>query len=280
MKIFSEEGFTLVELMIAMVVTAIVSMALYSVYSVQQRHYTAQNQVTLMQQNLRAAGDMLARDLRITGYNPNESGGFGLEDIRRYSLSGTAQTPTLAVNGNRVIQFTADLDEDGVLDTNETITYSLFNYPVTVAAEQDGILDLARNVGGGRQLVAESIEAFGVAYAFDTNNNGLDLSPNGNVIWAVDSNNDNKLDKALDTNDDGVIDTDDTAGGGAIPGGVNPELANIRATRIWVLAQAEHPDSNFSNQTTYVVAEKQITANDKVRRRLFECTFYLRNLGI
>ena len=57
----TEPGFTLVELLIAMVVAFLVTAAVYASHKVQQQTYKAQQQVTEMQQNLRAAMDMIGR---------------------------------------------------------------------------------------------------------------------------------------------------------------------------------------------------------------------------
>lgn len=74
----SQQGFTLVELMVALVVAMILSAAVYGVYKVQVRTSTAQDQVTEMQQNIRAAYLMLTRDLRMAGFDPNKSGKAGI----------------------------------------------------------------------------------------------------------------------------------------------------------------------------------------------------------
>ena len=270
------KGFTLVELMITLAISGIVVTSIYSAYLAQQRSYTAQNQVTEMQQNQRAALDNMARNLRMAGYSPGETADvFRLLNIQ----SGVNFTMH---DGSNIqfdsIQFSADLDEDDTLDGNETITYSLYDYPVGDPTASDGIPDLAINIGGGRQLVAESIDALGFAYAFDQNNDGeIDLSTNGNVIWAIDSDNDNDLDTELDTNDDGDIDINDTAGGAALAGAA-PDISEIRAVRIWILARAKRADTSFYNSNTYVIADRRVTPNDNVRRRLVEYTLFFRNI--
>lgn len=276
MKLMDDSrGFTLVELMITVLISGIVIIAIYTAYQAQQRSHTAQNQVSEMQQNQRAALDNLARRLRMVGYNPQDTKNvFELLDISSRGLDGI-----IAAGGNGSIQFTADIDEDGVLDSNETFTFSLIDFPIdpALAALRDGLTDLALNNGGGRQLVAESIQELRFAYAFDADGNGeLDLSANNNVIWAVDSDDDNDLDTLLDTNDDGIIDINDAAGGAAL--GATPDITEIRSVRVWILARAKVRDEAFYNSMTYVVADRHITPNDNFRRRLLEQTIYLRNL--
>ena len=100
-------GFSLVELLIAIVVSSFMMIAVYVTYTRQQRVYTAQDQVVETQQNLRAALTIMSYELRMAGYDPQRAG-FGV-------TAATAST----------FAFTSDLDEDGVLDGGESFSYSL-----------------------------------------------------------------------------------------------------------------------------------------------------------
>jgi type IV pilus assembly protein PilW len=66
---FNNKGFTLVEIMVSLVLISLVVAAIYGVYTIQQRTYTVQEQVTEMQQKIRAALDFMTRDMRMTNYN-------------------------------------------------------------------------------------------------------------------------------------------------------------------------------------------------------------------
>lgn len=104
------QGFTLVELLIAMVVAGIVLAAIYNVYIVQQRHYIAQSQVTEMQQNIRAAMNLITRDIRMAGYDPSD--GASAEIVRSEA---------------DLLYFTVDFNEDGDLnDSGEHIVYDIY----------------------------------------------------------------------------------------------------------------------------------------------------------
>ena len=48
----NEGGFTLIEMMVAMVIASFVFAGIYGVYTIQQRSYTVQEQVSEMQQRL------------------------------------------------------------------------------------------------------------------------------------------------------------------------------------------------------------------------------------
>lgn len=268
-RIQQEKGFTLVELLVAMVIALIVMAAVYTTYSSQQQQYLVQEQVAGMQQNMRAATYFMSRELRMAGYDPTQSGKFKITDIR------------LDANGNSTITFPADFNDDGILGSDETISYSIFS-------GADGTPDLRRNAGAGNQLLAEGVESLGLAYAFDQNGDGeLDTDARGHVIWAVDTDGDNQPDLNLDTNGDGVIDIkDDTTPGNGVLEGVplaSPvPLSDIRAVKIWVLARTDKAIRGEHDTNTYVVGRRVIIptgADTRFKHELLTTTVRCRNLN-
>lgn len=295
-----DKGFTLVELLISLAISGIIMTGVYSAFKTQQDSYLEQEQVAEMQQNLRASIDYMTRDLRMAGFDPTQSGNFSITDVKIRDLNNGVD-----VNGNSAISFQVDLDEDGVLDTNETLSYSLFQYPVGAPADQDGIADLSLNQGGGRQLLGESIVAMGLAYSY-ADDKGDVVTDGGNVVWAIDADDaiDPELDLNIDTNKDGSIDSTDNVAGAALPSAncsppcnhdhcgadticfdpfskaSNVPLGNIVAVRIWLLAQTKVQDRNYTEPRTFVVANQRITPNDGNRYRLMETTVKCRNMGL
>ncbi|CAK8720726.1 MAG: type IV pilus assembly protein PilW [Candidatus Electronema aureum] len=65
-----KNGFTLIEIMVSMAISSMVIGGIYGVYTIQQRSYTVQEQVTEMQQKLRSVLDFMNRDIRMAGYDP------------------------------------------------------------------------------------------------------------------------------------------------------------------------------------------------------------------
>lgn len=61
-------GFTLMEALIALFLTGIVSMAVFKTYITQHQHYVAQDDITNIQQNGRAAIDEMTRQIRMAGF--------------------------------------------------------------------------------------------------------------------------------------------------------------------------------------------------------------------
>jgi len=157
-----QKGFTLIELMIAMTVGGIVMAAVMTSFFSQHETYLAQDEVVEMQQNARIAMDMLARDIRTIGYDPD-------------SLGAALTTSGIDANGTAsTLTFTRD-DETGGL---ETIEYSLYDAFVSATPpKNDGkVDDLALQVtdkfgnSGGRQPIAENISQLEFRY-LDENGN-------------------------------------------------------------------------------------------------------------
>ena len=113
------------ELMLAMAVGTIVMAAVMGSFASQHRSYLAQNDVIAMQQNARVAMDLLIRDIRSAGFDP-ENRGAGITVAAANSLTFTREN-----------------------DTNtglETIAYSLFDAYAAVAANDGLVDDLARQI--------------------------------------------------------------------------------------------------------------------------------------
>lgn len=254
-KLKKNNGFTLIEILIALCIGSIVMVAIYSMYITQSKHSVVQDQVSDMQQNLRAAVYMMEKEIRMAGLDPLVMDTFGITAAATNSIT-----------------FSADFDSDGILDPGETITYSI---PL-------GTIDLCRNDGGGDIILAQNIEALGFAYAFDDNDDddALETTPGNNIIWAIDNNGDpSQVEVNLDTTDNGVIDNNDNPAGAGFAG--SPVvLADIRAVKIWVLARTGRQDRDFINTRTYVVADQRITPNDSFMRRLLTTMVGCRNMGM
>jgi len=145
---FSNQGFTMIELLVAMVVSLLALAAIYSTFLAQHRSYQVQEEAAGMQQNIRAAMYYMQREIRMAGNDPFNTGNFGF-------VSGTS-----TANAN-VIQFTSDIsgglsgEPNGIYEAgNENIQYNLAD------PDGDGVNDLFRN----GQIVAQNIDAIDFVY--------------------------------------------------------------------------------------------------------------------
>ncbi len=268
-------GFSLVELMIAMAISGIVMTAIYTAYSSQQKSYIAQDQITVMQQGLRGGIYYLQREIRMAGHDPTQGAGATIVTANANSIRFTMDIGDGIDNDGDGSTDEPDeiLVDGGTGNANEDIAYSLYD------SGGDGIMDLGRATGGGaNSMVAENIQALGFAYAYDDDGNGQLDTSGGSIIWAIDSDGDGDLDLNLDTDTNGVIDINDNAAGSAIAPNVN--LNSIRAVKVWILARAERGDDAIYNNTTYVISNQRITPNDSIRRRLLTTTVRCMNMGL
>ena len=301
-----QNGFTLIEILIVMAITGIVSAALFTSFQSQQKSYVIQESVAAMQQNLRAGMEMMTQEIRMAGYDRQNIGGMGILDIRPRAIDYTTIDST--ITGNGAIKIAADFDDNGALDGSDIIRFSIADSPI---GTPDGNLDLVRDIGlgaifgTGRRLLGENIQALGFGFAFDADDDGIldsykDVGGNSQIIWAVDSDGNNDLDTNLDTDGDGEIDEADGPGigGNGLVGGQalfdfngiaisDVAVSDIRAVRIWMLARTGSRDNDYINSHTYVVGHKVITPstdavsdNDNLRMRLLTTIVKCRNLGL
>ena len=141
-------GFTLVEVVLALALSTVTIGVIYHLYVSQVKDQAARENIFDMQQQARAALDLVSRELQMAGFDPR---GVNRDTLKENDFWGiTFDSNTLRIK--------ADLNGNGVpADSNESI---VFSYDLET-------MTLRRNTGGGRQPLGEHIEAFSVKY-FDS----------------------------------------------------------------------------------------------------------------
>jgi prepilin-type N-terminal cleavage/methylation domain-containing protein len=139
----SRRGFTLVEMLIAMVIVGIMGIALVGFLRAQHQTMVRQNSGVLATQNARAAVDMLARELRNAGYSP------------RGALSGAQ---LWAVDADSVA-WTADMNADG-----DTLDSSAGLWDERVAFYAAGSNLMRASGGAGGVAVTDNLDSLRLAY--------------------------------------------------------------------------------------------------------------------
>jgi type IV pilus assembly protein PilW len=176
-----KSGFTLIELLVAMAMSGIVVSTIYSTYYTQQKSYTTQQKMTFMQQNLRGAMAIMSGEIMMAGYAPTRAAGTdlttdGIDNDDDGVTDEAGEDIWIITASANAIAFVMDLNGDGNCDdTNEAITYLLAD------PDDDGDTDLARNTGGGNQLVTEDIASLTFRYL---DQNGAQLDDGGGSVTA------------------------------------------------------------------------------------------------
>ena len=144
------DGFTLVEMMIAMVISTIIAMVVYFAYSSQQKIYIRQEANVDMQQNLRAGLYLISQEVRMAAYDSTGKAGASIINA-----------------SEKTLQFTQDITDssgtanygDGLLDgpnENVTISFSGVNNQIT------------RATGGGvPQSILDNVDFLEFVYTLD-----------------------------------------------------------------------------------------------------------------
>ncbi len=140
-----ENGFTLVELLIAITIGLLVLGVLVSTFIIQRKTYDVQEQLAEMVQSARATMDIITREALMAGFDPSDACFTG----------GDPTDPRGIIYDTTQLQILADLNGNGVTtDSNENIVYTF-----------DGaILEIDRDTGGGAQPLAKNIQAFSFSY--------------------------------------------------------------------------------------------------------------------
>lgn len=150
-RILSRQGkITLVELMIAWVISAVALAAMYAILQSQTDVYRVQDQVVEMEQTARTLLTMLTRDLRMAGYKPVQGAAF----------YGVMYDPNQ-------LHILADLNGNGTTnEPNEDVIYA-FNAAT---------FEVLRTTKGG-QIRFKNVQAFTFAY-LDGNGNPTAITAN------------------------------------------------------------------------------------------------------
>lgn len=271
-----KNGFTLIELMIAMAIFSILVGAVVSIFYHLQSTSTSIDQRTNAAVNARGALSFIESTVRLAGFDPKQDmSGFSIMDSSTCSVSGNAFSFNQRSSADLTSLIFTSIRLSSGGDTNN-----------------DGFADVAS--GGatslcigtppfkGAHVVANNIVAVRFAYAFDDDPSGpnagaVNLSTNGNIIWAFANNADGDLGQSLDTNDDGLINLNDSVSPSTIttPAGMD----RIRAVKVWVLARTNFPTRNNFDNTTYVVGGVRYTPNNNYGHVLLTTTIRLRNMS-
>ena len=294
-------GFTLVELLVALAITGVVATAIGTTFIANLRAYTTQIEAVHTQQTLRATLSYLVNTIRMAGYKGTASDGIiDLLDGDDADRAGIL----LALQGQ--CRLAADLDNSGTLRDGggEDIDIRLYD-----DSDGDGVVNggVANNLGSalaiqyngssGYQTIAEGISAISFSYMLLNDNKTPRTYSTSTgaeaVLWVIpaagshgnwlrlDANSDGVIDGADNNNVAGDINCVDTGipvdydGNGSID---RADYNLIGAVRMTILGVVKQQNQKYVNAHTYVVGRHVIIPNDHLRRRCLSTCVTCRNM--
>ena len=150
-KYNSQSGFTLMELMIAMSISGVLLAGMVTAFTGQSRGYNTQQEITELQEEIRASLDMLTSEIRLAGFDPD-----GTADAKIEKANATELIFTADINGD------GDYDKPPGTDPNEIIRYA-------ISGTSLGRATGAAALGGAGilQPLVENIENLAFEYLID-----------------------------------------------------------------------------------------------------------------
>lgn len=144
-----DNGFTIMELLVAMAIVSIVMIAVVSAYQLQVSSKNTQDSLTDMNQAIRAALEIMNIEIRMAGLDVRNTAGAGI-----LAATNNQFDFTMDIGGGASFEPDGDLD-----DPNERITYGL----------NGGNLTRSTN-GGPNQPLAENVDALDFVYLDEDGN--------------------------------------------------------------------------------------------------------------
>jgi prepilin-type N-terminal cleavage/methylation domain-containing protein len=308
-------GFSLVELMVALVITLILLAGIGQIFLSSKKSYTLQDSLSRMQESGRYAMDVLSQDLRRAGYwggnaDITEIGGtlpllsengnclgsgnndwarmldrkvFGLNDNR--TNYGCLPNTTLPPQDVLVVRFAAPWQVGGTttptyLNNHFYLRSSLFEGKLFRGSDEASNPITAAAVRTS-ELVSR-VYFINPATAAGTNKCGGGTVPSLYRLGLVNG---------VPTVEEvayGIenlqvqygIDTNNDDSVDSFVNAAGPADSmwdQIIAVRIWLLVRSECRDTGYTNDTTYAMGDVSSTFNDSYRRKLYTTTVRLRN---
>jgi len=301
------QGFTLVELLVAMAIATVVLTAIFFTFKSQQDSYVVQSQVAMAQQNVRGAMQLISRDIQMAGYYTN------------------FETSIIAMNW----------DDMGADESMHPIIYARDNISAVgdnIKDNTDLIVIVKASMENGRQLAFGEVASGTTAsstlrdagnltqdkyallvkddlsraefFQVMTSTGTITLSKSlaetyseddwifraDIIIYYVsdaDSEHPNLMRRNLGNNEEAQVLAEDIDNlqfryvlddGSQVDSGFNER--NVRAVEIYLLGRTRNIIRGYTDPNTYNMGNMSVTPGDGYRRRLLKAKIKTRNIGL
>ena len=291
-------GFSLIEVMAAIVILGIAMTAVFSTFLFQQKSYTTQVRVAEMQQNLRDAGEMITRDIRMCTYGIPSNVNIVDNEITSAPL-GRFLMPVNSTSGPDEIYVLYRYDGDAAypsfdnvnMPTVTTVTlpstagfavgdriliYNATNADLRRVASAVGTTLTLQNGVGVPYTAATLARVRYVRYHVDRTTDPahptlmLDKRNGQPPQPLADDIEDLQFQYSMDTNGDGVIEVVDN--------NVVGNASFVRQVHVWLLARSRITEQGWVDTLDRTMADHPlVAANDGYRRRKNDMVVDVRN---
>lgn len=294
----TEAGFTLVELLVAIAVGALLISAVYSLFVVQNKTYADQNTVADIQQNVRAAMGILSTELRLAGYGFSTDGTYT-------SASGIfyAVTPSNSSTGPDGITIRYGINPDpNNPDTQVTLAADMIDSVTSPLV----VSNSAGFAAGDSVIITDGQNAVALVLNNPPSGNTLPYTPtasnilpsggfpNGSAVYKLRvvgfRINNNVLQMNINNGSwqdlvNNIEDLQFAYRGTSTPTGTwvdNPSPVNqdtVNNIQVYLVSRAGSADPYFSGQRP-ALRDHPVGPVDHFRRRVLSSTLWLRNLRL
>lgn len=306
MRLRRNAGYSLVELLVALAVLAILTAQLFVVFSSQKRAYVNNERVLDVQEDARLVMELLTTETRMAGYMVPQRAGVSSRD------GGNAAADALCVSDPSVLDEDDVRTEDDRYDRARVATIAAGGGAVTLSSiaqldvdGADAAVDFAEDAGiiladGARSHCARITDvnvATGEveftpalplpatwtvaqiratpAIVYEVDGGGLGLTRNSLLLSGEVE--DLQVEYGVDVNDDEILDMDDAAEW-PLDDLDGVDSAEVRSVRLTVTTRTTQPDAEYTGPGRAAAANRTAGAGDSFRRRRFVASVLPRNL--
>jgi prepilin-type N-terminal cleavage/methylation domain-containing protein len=301
------QGFTLVELLVAMAIATVILTAIFSTFKSQQDSYVVQSQLAMTQQNVRGAMQLISRDIQMAGYYTNfetsiitmdwddMGGDESMHPIIYARDNISAVGDGIKDNTDLIVIVKASMENGRQLASGEaasgTTASSTLRDAGNLTENKFALLvknDLSRaeffrvtNSTGIITLSKSLVES----YTEDDWIFRADI-----IIYYVDDadpDHPNLMRRNLGNNEQAQVMAEDIDNiqfryvlddGSKVESGFNER--EVRAVEIYLLARTRHIIRGYTDPNRYKFANIDETPGDGYRRRLLKALIKTRNIGL
>ncbi len=301
------QGFTLVELLVAMAIAAVILTAIFSTFKSQQDSYVVQSQLAMTQQNVRGAMQLISRDIQMAGYYTNFETSIITMDwddmganesmhpiiYARNNISAAGDD--IKDNTDLVVIVKASMENGRQLASGEAASGSTASSTLRDAGNltQDKYALLVKNDLSRAEFfrVTNSTGIINLSKSLVESYTEDDWIFRADIIIYyvddADPAHPNLMRRNLGNNEQAQVMAEDIDNlqfryvlddGSEVDSGFNER--DVRAVEIYLLARTRHIIRGYTDPNTYNMGSMSLTPIDGYRRKLLKALIKTRNIGL